>query len=61
MVKKSFGHKDQQPNYSDLANNIANHLTNIRKLVLDADELVRKANAEANAIKRLIKGEDKNE
>ena len=49
--------KKKEPQPSELANTLAEHLTNIRKLVLDADTLVHQATQEANAIKRLLSKE----
>ena len=46
--------KKKEPQNSELATQLANHLTNIRQFVLDADQLVHQAVQEANAIKRLI-------
>ena len=49
--------KKKEPQPSDLANTLAEHLTNVRKLVLDTDELVHQAIQEVNAIKRLLSKE----
>jgi type IV secretory pathway TrbF-like protein len=46
--------KKKEPQNSEIATQLAEHLTNIRKLVLDADQLAHQAIQEANSIKRLI-------
>jgi type IV secretory pathway TrbF-like protein len=53
--------KKKEPQNSEFATQLADHLNNIRKLVLDADQLVHQARQEANAIKRIIERSKNND
>jgi hypothetical protein len=52
--------KKKELQNSELATQLAEHLNNIRKLVLDADQLVHQARQEADAIKKMLEERSKN-
>ena len=52
--------KKKEPQNSEFATQLADHLNNIRKLVLDADQLVHQARQEADAIKKMLEERSKN-
>ena len=52
--------KKKEPQNSELATQLAGHLSKIRDLVLDADRIVHQAAQEVGAIKRMLDERSKN-